>query len=172
MVRYSTCNEFHMRKLCRSFYWSNRLILSSSIIGLVQRPRSTMTQVLLIAFAIHWLCLGFVYWLSYINSFMLLLHMKLIVRRLSPNYAEFPIVCMIWYGWIQSPSVSNRQGVRWYGFRWSITISIDYIQSLHTYRAITTLRYSYCMWNSFINTKAGKWHVAANDLSCSTAVKC
>ena len=31
--------------------------------------------------------------------------------------AEFPIVCMIWYGWVQSPAVSKPQDVRWCGFR-------------------------------------------------------
>ena len=45
--------------------------------------------------------------------------------------SNFLLFCMIWYGWLQSPAVYKRQNVRWYGFRWSIPISIDYVWSLY-----------------------------------------
>ena len=34
----------------------------------------------------------------------------------SQHSAEFPIVCMIWYDWIQSSAMFKQQDVRWYGF--------------------------------------------------------
>ena len=43
----------------------------------------------------------------------------------SKHSAEFPIVCIIWYGWIQSSAMFKEQDVRWCGYRWSIQISID-----------------------------------------------
>ena len=45
----------------------------------------------------------------------------------SPHSAEFPIVCMIIFSWIQSPAVSKQQDVRWCSFHWSIPLSIDYV---------------------------------------------
>ena len=64
--------------------------------------------------------------------------------------AEFPIFCMIWYGWIQLSAMFKRHDLRWCGFWWSIQISIDYVWSVYIDRAIETHWYSYCIWNSYI----------------------
>ena len=64
--------------------------------------------------------------------------------------AEFPIVCMNLYGWIQSSAMFKQQDVRWYGFQWSILISTDYVWSVYIHGAISTPWYSYCIWNSSI----------------------
>ena len=53
---------------------------------------------------------------------------------------EFPIVCMIWYGWIQSSAMFKQQDVRWHSYRWSISISIDCVWSECINRAISTPR--------------------------------
>ena len=52
--------------------------------------------------------------------------------------------------WIQSSAMFKKQDVRWCVFWWSIPISIDYIWSVNIDRAILTLSYSYCIWNSYI----------------------
>ena len=72
------------------------------------------------------------------------------VPKSSQHSAEFPIVCMIWYDWIQWSAVFKQQDVRWYGFQWSILVSIDYVWSVYIHGAITTPWYSYCIWNSYI----------------------
>ena len=64
--------------------------------------------------------------------------------------AEFPIVCMIWYDWIQSSAMFKHQDVLWCGWRWSILIWIDYVWSVFIDMAISTPWYSYCTWNSYI----------------------
>ena len=89
----------------------------------------------------------------------------------SQHSAEFPIVCMIWYGWIQSPAVSIRPDVRWCSFRWSISLSIDYVWCVYTDRAISTPRYSYYICNTYTKIITGNWHDTGNDLSCRTIVK-
>ena len=99
--------------------------------------------------AMNWLCLGFMYWYDYLESFGLILHMKQTLPKPSHS-AEFPVVCMIWYGWIQSYAMIKQQDVRWCGFRWSIPISIDNIWSWYIDRAISTPCYTYCLLNSYI----------------------
>ena len=60
--------------------------------------------------------------------------------------------------------------VRWYGFQWSILISIDYVWRVYIHGAISTPQYSYCVWNSYIKITTGNWLDAGNDLSCRTVV--
>ena len=72
------------------------------------------------------------------------------VPKSSQHSAEFPIVCMILYGWIQSSAMFKQKDVRWYGFQWSILIPIDYVWSVYIHGAISTPWYSYCIWNSYI----------------------
>ena len=80
---------------------------------------------------------------------MLILHMKQILPKPSPHSAEFYIVCMIWYGWIQSPAVSKLQYERGCSFLWSIPLSIDYVWESSIDRVISTTSCSYCIWNRF-----------------------
>ena len=72
------------------------------------------------------------------------------VPKSSQHSAEFPIVCMILYGWIQSSAMFKQQHVRWYDFQWSILISIDYVWSVYIHGAILSPWYSYCIWISYI----------------------
>ena len=80
------------------------------------------------------------------------------VPKSSQHAAEFPIVSMILYGWIQSSAMFKQQHVRWYGFQWSILISIDYVWSVYIHAAISTPWYSFCIWNS--NIKNHHWKLA------------
>ena len=80
---------------------------------------------------------------------MLILHMKLILPKSSSHCTEFPIVCMIWYGWIQSPAVLKQQDVRWSSFRWSIPLFIDYDWVSGIDSVISTTSCSYYIWNSY-----------------------
>ena len=93
------------------------------------------------------------------------------VPKSSQHSAEFHIVCMILYGWIRSSAMFKQQDVRWYGFQWSILISIDYCWSANIHGAISTPWYSYCIWNSYIKITTSNLLDAGNDLSCSTVVK-
>ena len=65
------------------------------------------------------------------------------------NSNDFSIVCMIWYGCVQSPPVSKRQYVRWCSFRWSILLSFDYVYNWFIGMAISTPSCSYCIWNIY-----------------------
>ena len=56
---------------------------------------------------------------------------------------------MSWYGWIQSFAMFIQQDVRWYGFRWSIPLSIDYVWNLCNDTAIPTTSCSHCIWNRY-----------------------
>ena len=76
---------------------------------------------------------------------------------------RFSIVCMIWYGWIQWPSVSTGQYLRWCDFRWSIPISIFYLWSRYIDRAISTPWYTYCIWNCYIKITSGNRQGEGND---------
>ena len=49
------------------------------------------------------------------------------VPKLSQHSAEFAIVCIMWYDWIQSSAMFKQQDVLWYGFQLSILTSIDYV---------------------------------------------
>ena len=53
-----------------------------------------------------------------------------------------------------------------------IPISVDYVWSLYIDRAISTPRYSYWIWKSYIKITTDNWHDAGSDLSCRTFVKC
>ena len=59
--------------------------------------------------------------------------------------------CLAWFVTVEfiSPAVSKQQDVRWCGFRWSIMISINYVWNSNIDRAISTLSFSYCIWNRF-----------------------
>ena len=116
----------------------------------VQTTRGTMMYFSLIDSDIHWLCVGFVYWLGYLDSFMLIFHMKQILPKSSQRSAEFPIVCMIWYSWMQSSAMLKQQYARWSSSRGWISISIDYAWSVCIDMAISTPIYTYCIWNSYI----------------------
>ena len=61
----------------------------------------------------------------------------------------FILFSMIWYCRIQSPAVSKQRDVRWYGFRYSIPISIGYLWNACIDMAISTPSCSYCMWNRY-----------------------
>ena len=56
---------------------------------------------------------------------------------------------MIWYYRFQLPAVPKQRDLRWCGFRWSITLSIDYVWNLSIDRVIATSSCSYCVWNRY-----------------------
>ena len=109
----------------RISYCLHDLTRLNSIVCHVQTTKCTMMRFSLIDSAINWLCLEYLYWYIYLDSFMLILHMKQILTKSLQHSAEFPIVCMIWYGWIQSSAMWKEQGVWLCGFRWWIQISIE-----------------------------------------------
>ena len=47
--------------------------------------------------------------IGYLDTFMLILHMKKIAPKSSQHSAKFPIVYMIWYVWIQSSAMFNNK---------------------------------------------------------------
>ena len=86
----------------RIFYCLLDLIRLNSIVCHVQTTKCTMMRFSLIDYALNRLCLELIYWYYSLDSFMLTLHGKQMVPKWSQDSAEFPIVCLIWYGWIQS----------------------------------------------------------------------
>ena len=62
----------------------------------------------------------------------------------------FLLLSMIRYCRIQSSAVSKRQDLRWCSFRWSISLSIDYVWKSCIDRVISTPSCSYCIWNRYI----------------------
>ena len=79
------------------------------------------------------------------------------VPKSSQHSAEFSIVWIILYGWIQSSAMFKQQDIRWYGFQWPILISIGYVWSAYIHGDIATPWYSYCIWNSYIKNH-NWWH--------------
>ena len=149
MVRCSTCNVFHMRQFFRFLYclaWFDTVEFNRQ-----PCPNDKMYDDIVFAdrFRYQLAMFGNRFWYGYLDSFMLLLHMKYLLQKSSPNSSEFSIVCMIWYGWIQSPAVSKRRDVRWCRFRWSIPLSIGYVWHSFVDRVISTPSWSYffCIWN-------------------------
>ena len=61
---------------CRISYCLLDLIRWNSIVCHVQTTRYTMVRISLIDSAIIWLCLECVYWYGYLDSLILILHMK------------------------------------------------------------------------------------------------
>ena len=76
----------------------------------------------------------------------------------SSHSAEFSIVFMIWYDWIQSYAMFKTQDVRWCRFRSSIPTSIDNVWSRCIDPAISTPWYTYWIWNSYIKNR--QWQLA------------
>ena len=155
MVRCITCNVLHMRKFCRFLYcfaWFdtvefNRLpcpkneIHDDAVFAIRFRYQFTMLGIRVLIW-LSWLLHAHI---AYIPDF----------AKSSQHSAEFPIVCMILYGWIQSSAMIKQQDVRWNGFQWSILISIEYVWSVYIHGAISTHWYSYCIWNCY--TKNHHW---------------
>ena len=150
MVRCITCNVFHMRKFCRFFYclaWSETVEFNR-----LPCPNNEMygDAVFAIRFRYQLAIFGFrvLIWLSW------LLHAHIACRtdgaKIIAAFCRIPIVCMIWYNWIQSSTMFKQQDVRWYSLQLSILISIDYVWSVYIYGAISTSWYSYCIWISYI----------------------
>ena len=146
MVRCSTCSVFHMSLFCRFFYyfaWFDTVELSRLIC-----PNDRMYDDLVF---VH----RFRYPLAIFGNRVLiglsrLLHAHIVYEihtaKTIADFCRIPIVCMIWYGWIQSPAVSNRQDVRWCSFRSSIPLSIDYVWKSCIDRIISTPSCSYSIW--------------------------
>ena len=106
-----------------------------------------MMRFSLIDSAVNWLCLEFGYWLGYLDSFKLLLHMEQILPKSSHHSSEVPIISISWYAWIQSSAMFKQQHVRLCGFRWSIPLSIGNFWSpilIALYRLLDTyIAYTY-----------------------------
>ena len=151
MVRCITCNVLHMRQFCRFLYclaWFDTVEFNRP-----PCPKKEMYDDAVFANRFHYqltmLGIPLLIWLSW------LLHAHIAYKTdgakiISQHSAEFPIVCMIWYAWIQSLAMFKQQDVRWYGFHWSILISIDYVWSVYIHGPISTPWHSYCIWNSYI----------------------
>ena len=136
MVRCITCNVLHTQKFCRIFYslaWFDTVEFNC-----LPSPNNEMCDDA--GFADRFHCqltmFGFRVLIGYLDSFMIMLHMKGILPKSSQHFTEFSIVSMIWYGWIQSSAMFEQQDIRWCHFRWSIPISIDYVWSMYIDRAM------------------------------------
>ena len=134
MVRCISCNVFHMRQFCIFVYclaWFDTVEFNCM-------PCANNEMYDHAVFADRFRCqltmFEFRELIGYLNSFMLIFHNKLIPPKSLQHSAEFPIVCMIWYGWIHSSAMFKQQDVRWCGFRWSIPISIDYVWNVYVDR--------------------------------------
>ena len=174
MVRCSTCNVFHMRQFCRFFYclaWSDTVEFNC-------RPclNDKMDDDADFVDQFH-------YQLTIFGN-RVLIGLSRILRGHIANelytakiIAEFCRIFYCLYDLIRFNSivchVQTTRCTMIYIFRWSIQMPIDYVWCLLIDRAISTLRYSYCIWNSYIkkNTTANR-HDAGNDLSCRAVVKC
>ena len=148
MVRCITCNVLHMRQFCTYLYclaWFHTVEFNR-----LPCPKNEIYDDAVFANRFHYQLALFgirvLIWLSW----LLHAHIAYTVPISSQHSAEFPIVCIIWYDWIQSSAMFNQQDVRWYGFQWWILISIDYVWSVYIHGAISTPWYSYCIWNSYI----------------------
>ena len=63
-------------EFCRISYFLHDFIRLNSIVGYVQTTRCTMIWFSMVDSDINWLCLKCVYSLGYLNSWILILHMK------------------------------------------------------------------------------------------------
>ena len=153
MVRCITCNVFHMQQFCKWFYclaWFYTVEFNR----LPCPTRCTMMRFLLIDSAINWPFLKFVYCKGYLDSFMLILHKNYILPKSSQHSTEFPIVCMIWYCWIQSSAMFKQQAIRWCGFIWSIPLLIGYVWNTSIDMANLTPSCSYCIYKRWCQNQS------------------
>ena len=70
-------------------------------------------------------------------------------QKSSQHFSEFPIVCLIWYAWIKSSAMFKQQDIRWYGFRYSIPLSNDYVWNSCIDMAISILSCLHCICNRY-----------------------
>ena len=150
MVRSITCNVLHMRQFCRFLY----CLASFETVEFNRLPCPNDKMDDDVVFAdwfrnqLTMFGIRILIWLSR------LIHAHIAYETdtaKSPHHsAEFPIVCMTWYGWIHSSATLTRQDVRWCSFRRSIAISISYVWNVYIDLAISTRWYSYCIWNRYI----------------------
>ena len=148
MVRCNTCDVTHMRQFCRLFYcfaWFdtvefNRLPCTNdkmyNDVVFSDRLRHQLT----------------VFGIDVLIVLSRLLHSHIAYETDTVKItATFCRICYCLHDLgIQSSAMIKQQDVRLYSFRWSIPISIDYVWSVGIDRAISTPRYAYCIWNSYI----------------------
>ena len=75
-IAYITDGAQIIAAFCRIFYCLHDLIRLNSMVGYVQTTRCTMIWFSMIDSDINWLCLKCVYSRGYLDSFILILHMK------------------------------------------------------------------------------------------------
>ena len=75
-IAYITDGANIIAEFCRISYFLHDLIRLNSIVGYVQTTRCTMIWVSMFDSDINWLCLKCVYSLGYLDSLILILHMK------------------------------------------------------------------------------------------------
>ena len=93
------------------------LILLSSFVCRVQTTKDTIMLYSLINSVINLLCFNFLYWYGYLDSFMLIMHMKQILPKNNRAIlSNFLLFSMTWYCLILLSAVSKRQDVRWCSF--------------------------------------------------------
>ena len=66
---------------CRISYWLYDLIRVNSLVCHVRTTRYTMMSFSMIDSDINWLCLKCVYWQGYLDSLILILHIKLLFKK-------------------------------------------------------------------------------------------
>ena len=143
MIRCSTCNVIHMRQYCSFFLlfvW-----LDTVEINRLQCPNDKMYDdvVFVVQFRYQLLCLEFCHRWGYLDSFMLILHMKQIlkkVRSIQPNFLFFAWFVTAEFN--RLPCSNNKMYddmdfADW--FRYQLTMFEV---------CILIPWYSYCMWNS------------------------
>ena len=163
-----------MRKFCRFFYclaWFDTFELNRLLC-----PNDNIYDDLVFAHRFRYplTMFGKRVWIVLSRHFMIVLHRKLILPKSSSHSAELSIVCMVWYGWIQSPTVSKRQDVRWCSFCWSIPLSIAYAWESRFVRVISTPSCSYCISNWYCqnhrrippNFLLFEWLCTLNSIDC------
>ena len=150
MVRCITCNVLHMRKFCRIL---NCLAWFETVqFNRLPCPKNEMYDDAGFAIRFRYQLTMFEIRVLIWQSWLLHAHIAYItdVAKIIAAFCEFPIVCIILYGWIQSSAMFKQQDVRWYGFQSSILLSTDYVWSAYIHGAISSPWYSYWIWNSYV----------------------
>ena len=96
LLRSHIAYEIDTAKITATLFWIsyclNDLIRLNSIVRHIQTTKCTMIRISLIDSSINWMCLEFEYWQGYLDSVMLILHLKQMVPKSSqivPNFLLF-----------------------------------------------------------------------------------
>ena len=145
MVRCITCNVLHMRNFCRFLHCLARF--DTVEFNRLLCPDKEMYHNAVFADRFRYQLAMFgnrvLIWLSW----LLHAHIAYITdgAKIIAAFCEFPIVCMILYGWIQCRRCSNNKMYDDVGFddRFRYQLTMYEVCILIPW-------YTYCMWNSYM----------------------